>query len=47
VILLEGDEESGSADLPFYLELYAQKIGTPNIIVNLKIMKKIIIFNKI
>jgi hypothetical protein len=31
--LLESDEESGSADLPFYLNKYESKIGSPDIIV--------------
>jgi acetylornithine deacetylase/succinyl-diaminopimelate desuccinylase-like protein len=33
IILLEADEESGSVDLPFYLEKYSHKIGTPNLII--------------
>lgn len=33
VVLLEGDEESGSFDLPYYLDLHAKRIGTPDIIV--------------
>lgn len=37
VILLEADEESGSADLPYYLEVLKEKIGTPNTIVKIKI----------
>eukprot|EP01017_Pseudomicrothorax_dubius_P032175 TRINITY_DN4183_c0_g1_i1.p1 TRINITY_DN4183_c0_g1~~TRINITY_DN4183_c0_g1_i1.p1 ORF type:complete len:503 (-),score=169.11 TRINITY_DN4183_c0_g1_i1:111-1619(-) len=33
VIMIEGDEESGSAHLPFYFEKLAARIGTPDIIV--------------
>lgn len=33
VILIEGCEESGSPDLPFYLEELADQIGTPSLIV--------------
>jgi acetylornithine deacetylase/succinyl-diaminopimelate desuccinylase-like protein len=33
VILIEGCEESGSPDLPFYLEALADRIGTPSLIV--------------
>lgn len=33
VILIETGEESGSPDLPYYLETYAQLIGTPDLIV--------------
>jgi acetylornithine deacetylase/succinyl-diaminopimelate desuccinylase-like protein len=36
VILLEADEESGSADLPYYLEVQKEKIGIPDIIVKKK-----------
>ncbi len=35
VILIEGCEESGSFDLPFYLEALADRIGTPNFVVGL------------
>lgn len=33
VILVEGCEESGSYDLPYYLELLAKEIGKPNFII--------------
>lgn len=35
VIVLEACEESGSADLPFYLEKLAPKIGTPSFVIGL------------
>lgn len=33
VVLIEADEESGSDDLPFYVEHLAERIGTPDLIV--------------
>ena len=33
VILVEGCEESGSADLPFYVDHLADRIGTPDLVV--------------
>ncbi|MEX1024685.1 MAG: M20 family metallopeptidase [Planctomycetota bacterium] len=33
VLLIEGCEESGSFDLPFYLEHLRERIGTPNLVV--------------
>ena len=33
LILIEACEESGSFDLPFYVELLADRIGTPNLVV--------------
>ena len=35
VILIEGCEESGSFDLPFYLDALSDRIGTPNFVVGL------------
>lgn len=32
-ILIEGDEESGSQDLPYYLEQLKEKIGNPDLII--------------
>jgi acetylornithine deacetylase/succinyl-diaminopimelate desuccinylase-like protein len=33
VVLIEGCEESGSADLPDYIELVSERIGTPSLVV--------------
>lgn len=33
VILIEGCEESGSYDLPFYIDALAERIGAPNLVV--------------
>jgi acetylornithine deacetylase/succinyl-diaminopimelate desuccinylase-like protein len=33
VVLIEGCEESGSADLPYYVEALAARIGTPSLVV--------------
>lgn len=33
MILLEADEESGSQDLPYYLDQFADRIGAPDLIV--------------
>ena len=33
VILVECSEESGSPDLPHYIETYAERIGTPNLVI--------------
>lgn len=33
VILLEGDEESGSEDLPYYLDKLKDDVGTPDLII--------------
>ncbi|GGI91561.1 M20/M25/M40 family metallo-hydrolase [Legionella impletisoli] len=33
VIIIEASEESGSQDLPFYIETLKDKIGTPNLII--------------
>jgi len=33
VVLIEGCEESGSFDLPFYVDLLAERIGTPSLVV--------------
>ena len=33
VILIEGCEESGSVDLPYYIDILSKKIGTPSLIV--------------
>jgi len=33
VILIEGSEESGSVDLPAYIERYADRIGTPGLVI--------------
>jgi acetylornithine deacetylase/succinyl-diaminopimelate desuccinylase-like protein len=33
VIIIEASEESGSPDLPFYVEYYACRIGTPDLVV--------------
>lgn len=33
VILIEASEESGSPDLPFYVETLKDKIGTPNLVI--------------
>eukprot|EP01017_Pseudomicrothorax_dubius_P041196 TRINITY_DN6563_c0_g4_i1.p2 TRINITY_DN6563_c0_g4~~TRINITY_DN6563_c0_g4_i1.p2 ORF type:complete len:476 (+),score=99.84 TRINITY_DN6563_c0_g4_i1:43-1470(+) len=33
IILIEGDEESASEDLPYYFDKLADRIGTPNVIV--------------
>ena len=35
VILIEGCEESGSFDLPFYLDALSDRLGTPNLVVGL------------
>ncbi|KTC66016.1 succinyl-diaminopimelate desuccinylase (plasmid) [Legionella adelaidensis] len=32
-ILIEASEESGSSDLPFYIEAFKEKLGTPHLIV--------------
>ena len=33
VIMIEGDEESGSIDLPYYFDKLADKIGSPALLV--------------
>ena len=33
IVLIEGCEESGSFDLPFYMEALADKIGTPDLVI--------------
>jgi acetylornithine deacetylase/succinyl-diaminopimelate desuccinylase-like protein len=33
VVLIEGCEESGSVDLPFYVEALSERIGTPSLVV--------------
>jgi len=33
VILIEGSEESGSPDLPFYIDKLSQQIGSPSLVV--------------
>ena len=33
VILIEASEESGSPDLPAYVEAYAERIGTPDLVI--------------
>jgi len=33
VVLIEASEESGSIDLPFYVDLLADKIGQPNLVI--------------
>src|SRR6266516_1652698 len=33
VVLIEGCEESGSHDLPFYVDALAQRIGTPSLVI--------------
>lgn len=35
VIFIEADEESGSGDVPYYMETLAERIGTPDLIVAL------------
>ena len=31
--MIEGDEESGSIDLPYYFDKFADKIGSPALLV--------------
>jgi acetylornithine deacetylase/succinyl-diaminopimelate desuccinylase-like protein len=33
VILIECSEESGSSDLPHYIDTYAERLGTPNLVI--------------
>jgi len=34
IIFIEGDEESGSVDLPYYFDKMSSRIGSPAVLVN-------------
>ncbi len=34
IIFIEGDEESGSVDLPYYFDKFSERIGNPAVLVD-------------
>ena len=43
IIFIEGDEESGSVDLPYYFDKMSSRIGAPSVLVRRNFLLKIVL----